>query len=147
MYAWNNLIMGFNVGSTQASGIYGAEPGTAVFAYNNTIVDCDYGIFGDSGEVAARNNIVEVNVTGFSGSYDGMSDYNISNRAGAPGPHSLSSVTVQFVGGGDYHLRATDTVARNRGSDHSDDAGLRFDTDIDGEPRTGLWDIGADEVQ
>jgi hypothetical protein len=51
-----------------------------------------------------------------------------------------------FVGGTDYHLDATDTWARDQGADLSGDAGLPFSDDIDGETRSGSWDIGSDEA-
>ena len=47
---------------------------------------------------------------------------------------------------GDYHLGDGDTAARDAGTDLSADAAYPFDTDIDGDARTGTWDIGADEA-
>jgi hypothetical protein len=54
---------------------------------------------------------------------------------------------VAFVDedGDDFHLNASDTVAKNKGTDLSGDSYLPFSDDIDGQTRSGTWDIGADE--
>ncbi len=51
---------------------------------------------------------------------------------------------VTFVGGDDFHLDSTDVQAKDQGTDVSADYN-NFDDDIDGEQRTGTWDIGFDE--
>ena len=43
----------------------------------------------------------------------------------------------------DYHLASSDTVAKDKGYNYSS-AG--YSDDIDGETRSGTWDIGADEL-
>jgi hypothetical protein len=47
---------------------------------------------------------------------------------------------------GDFHLLSTDTGALNLGTDLSSDGNYSFTTDIDGQTRTGTWDIGCDEI-
>ena len=48
----------------------------------------------------------------------------------------------------DFHLSNFDTVARDAGTNLSNDPYLAFGDDIDGESRNigGTWDIGADEA-
>ena len=46
----------------------------------------------------------------------------------------------------DFHLASTDdTGAKDYGTDLSSDPNLSFNDDIDGDTRSGTWDIGADE--
>jgi hypothetical protein len=44
-----------------------------------------------------------------------------------------------------YHLSSFDTAAKDAGVNLSGDVNLPFNTDIDGQTRSGTWDIGADE--
>jgi hypothetical protein len=48
----------------------------------------------------------------------------------------------------DFHLSASDpnNVAIDAATDLSSDAINAFSTDIDGQTRSGSWDIGADET-
>ncbi|HZI74832.1 MAG TPA: hypothetical protein VFD73_12585 [Gemmatimonadales bacterium] len=80
------------------------------------------------------------------GTGGGLSDYNASSDATAPGAHSRISQTFQFVdaAGGNAHLLATDTGAKDFGL--SDPASGLFTNDVDNATRFGAWDIGADEV-
>lgn len=58
---------------------------------------------------------------------------------------TCSTSTPTFVsttaGSEDLHLQASDTTWRGQGTDLS----ATFTTDIDGQTRTGTWDIGADQ--
>ncbi len=73
---------------------------------------------------------------------------NISSDFSAPGINSLTQVLAQnlFVsitpGSEDLHLNATGSAV-----DTGIDLSAQFIGDIDSEVRTGLWDIGADELQ
>ncbi|MEJ2267522.1 MAG: hypothetical protein P8X70_00400 [Nanoarchaeota archaeon] len=46
----------------------------------------------------------------------------------------------------DLHLDPLDTSALDLGVDLSANVDISFSNDIDGETRSGTWDIGADEV-
>lgn len=48
-------------------------------------------------------------------------------------------------GSGDFHLSSGDSVCIDNGTDLSSDGTYAFDDDIDGETRSGTWDIGMDE--
>ncbi len=57
----------------------------------------------------------------------------------------LSSTFVDAANG-DFHLQSTDTVLKDAGVSLASDADWgSFSTDIDGQARSGSWDIGADE--
>jgi len=46
----------------------------------------------------------------------------------------------------DFHLVGTDTGAQKQGTDLSSDPVFAFGADIDGDARTGIWDIGIDQL-
>ncbi len=62
---------------------------------------------------------------------------------------TCSSSTPTFVNAAadDFHLASTDTIWKDKGTSLSGDSFLPFTTDIDGQTRSGTWDIGADEYQ
>lgn len=55
----------------------------------------------------------------------------------------LRSKTVTFVGSGDYTPDATDTAAKDAGTDLSADSYLPHSTDLADRTITGTWDVGA----
>lgn len=117
-----------------------------VNAYNNTIHNCYIGIQRAGGTCKAINNLTQACTDGFSGTFDGASDYNLSDIASdAPGSHSRNGQDVTFVdeANDDFHLASGDTGAKDYGT--SDPGSGLFSDDIDGETRSGTWDIGADE--
>ena len=71
----------------------------------------------------------------------------LTQDASAPGT-ALDNMTVTFVDAAnwDYHLSASDTSAKNAGTDLSGDATYPFSTDCDVATRSAPWDIGSDEV-
>ncbi|HRZ95363.1 MAG TPA: LamG domain-containing protein [Candidatus Moranbacteria bacterium] len=153
---WNNLVYDFVNGSSssiEALQIY--STGYSVYLYNNTVYNSYYGFRRYGGTVYAKNNIAQNCTDGYYGTFDGSSDYNISNIAGDTTGISASyrnglATTVTFADSAnkDFHLASTDTSARNSGADLSADAYLPITTDIDGHTRpigTNVVDIGADE--
>lgn len=107
-----------------------------------------------NGAIQAVNNIVNVTTTAFknvSGAYMAGSGYNATNRSsmgytvtgGAVGDRVAQTFTFVNAGSGDYHLSSTDAGARDYGMTNPGSGA--FSTDIDGETRTGSWDIGFDE--
>jgi len=82
----------------------------------------------------------------YGGGWDASSDYNMASDTTAPGGNSLQSKVAsnQFVsitgGSENLHLK-TGADAIDNGTDLS---GI-FNDDIDGDIRTGNWDIGADQ--
>jgi hypothetical protein len=144
---WNNVIYDWP-GNNTFHGINIQSGGGSGYVFNNTLDNCYTGLYTTATTIKAMNNITQDCVDGFSGSFTGDSDYNLSDLvADAPGTHSRNSTTVSFAnkGGGDFHLSAGDLGARDHGVSLAGDPNLAFTDDIDGETRGGTWDMGADE--
>lgn len=134
----NSIFYGFTVNAIQ--GRYDCT------VDNCTFYECYRGIRAVDSGVVAKNCLAQACTDGFNGTFGATSDYNCSDIASdAPGAHSVTG-TVQFVDAtnNDYHLDASDTVARGAGVNLTSSG---ITTDIDGEtrPATGAWDIGADQ--
>jgi hypothetical protein len=146
---WNNIIYNF-YGPYNIYGIALNNPNLACYVYNNTVYNCTYGIvpFGTT-PFKAVNCIAQNCTIGFGGAggtFDPASDYNVSDLADAPGAHSKQA-TVAFVSpGSNFHLAPGDAAARDSGTSLAGDPNLAFTDDIDGETRSGTWDMGADEI-
>jgi len=149
VYIYNNLMYGGT--GTANYGFQTEIPGN-YYLWNNTVAGGTGGLFRNgNGNVVAKNNLLSVSTTAASGTFGAGSGYNATNRSsmgytvtgGATGDRVSQTFTFIDSGGGDWHLAETDTGARDAGIA---DPGLgAFGYDIDGEPRYGLWDIGADE--
>jgi len=143
---WNNIVFDFN--SSRGISISIDTAGQKAYVYNNTVYNCNVGIYSAGyQDIVAKNNLVQDCTDGYGGSFDPDSDYNISDISGdAPGSNS-KTCTVSFIdeANDDFHLASNDTCAKDSGTDLSSDPNLAFNDDIDGETRTGTWDIGADE--
>ena len=145
---YNNLIY-----NQKTDGIIGDfSDGSNIYVYNCTLIGpggTSTGIDNTgSNTFVVKNTIVQGWSNGFSGTYDAASGYNISDLAAdVPGSPSYNSTIVLFVNSAssNYHLSAFDTAARDAGADLSSDTNLSFSDDIDGQGRSGSWDIGADE--
>jgi hypothetical protein len=152
---WNNIIYNIINGAYNDNGGIYCHWGNTDYIYNNTIQNCNAGIFGVNGasnKTYAINNITQNCSDGFdfSGGFPAECDYNISDIDGdAPGPNSRNGVTVLFVNAAnkDFHLSVADSGAKDYGTPLSNDTNLAFSDDIDGQSRHGarVWDIGADE--
>lgn len=125
-----------------------------VWIYNNTAYNVGGpGINVIKCPVYAKNNIV-IGSGGpdFQGTFLGgdSSDYNCSGDATAPGTHSIKNKAAYDIfadttkADPDLHLKSG-SVCIDSGVDLSSDPDLPFSDDIDGDTRTGTWDIGADE--
>ncbi|MBT4251236.1 hypothetical protein HOD82_02680, partial [bacterium] len=146
-YIFNNIIydqkdVGINISSYKAGTIY---------AYNNTVYNSAEGINRGSTDniLVAKNNVVQNCADGYFGTFDSSSDFNISDVIGdttglSDSYRSGLATEVSFIdeAGDDFHLLATDTLAKDQGTDLS----VIFTDDIDGQGRMGTWDIGADET-
>lgn len=136
---WNNLVYDF--GQCYTSDLQDAE------YYNNTAAGCTYGfVQSDTPTYKVVNNLVTGATIGFVGSFASGSNYNAEDDGnGAPGAQSRSGVSFSFVnaGGKDFHLQSSDTGAKDYGTPNP--ASELFSDDIDGQTRSGSWDIGADE--
>ncbi|EKD27969.1 MAG: hypothetical protein ACD_79C00482G0001, partial [uncultured bacterium] len=145
-YIYNNIIYGFQ--STVPPYIYGGIKlyyNPTSYIYNNTIVDCYYGITGGSNQIL-KNNIVLNSNTCLSGAFNSESNYNIVSDNTASGANSKNNATVKFIDTDNYnyHLSGLDRSAKYAGVDLSADWYYPVSTDIDGETR-GKVSAGADE--
>lgn len=145
----NNIIYDF--GGTMGVGI-DAVAAMRYEIYNNTVVDCGWGIGRDDGTVVAKNNLVYgCTQANYQGTFDSTSTNNLSGptASGVPPANARSGVTPQFVSiaSDDFHLARTDTAARGHGADLSHDSSFAVFDDIDGDERAGSWDIGADQTE
>lgn len=129
--------------------------------YNNTIIDCDYGIYLEIfKDYKVGNNIILVNnvvqncdtdyfsTQGPSDKIISITNYSSDNSIRKiKGENDVESFEVLFLNKyhDDYHLTLYDSLRMENVTDLSSDANLEFSTDIDGEDRsTYKWDAGAD---
>lgn len=146
---WNNIIYDIVTSSASSMGISYNSMQWRSYIYNNTVINSYTCYEGFGANTVVKNNIAQNCTDGFNGTFESSSDYNISSLAtDAPGSNSKNSTTVSFVdaSGGDFHLSSSDTSAKDSGANLSSDSYVSFTTDIDGETRSGAWDIGADET-
>ena len=157
-YTGHTLIIANSVFYDFRRGIYLRTPDTSVYAaYNNTIhSSTEEGInhsYSPSGaNLRLYNNLVQSSTVKDyenNGSSGGTFNHatNISEDTTSP-DGSFQSLAATFVneGSDDFHLDSSDTVAKDAGTDLSADAYYPFSLDIDGDTRSGTWDIGADEI-
>ena len=116
----------------------------AITVQNCTVNGFYHGIRKQVGDVTAINCLANgASNDDFSGGFHASSSNNAASDATAPGGNSRQNQTFTFVTpGSDFHITGADAGARTFGVD------LRplFDTDIDGDPRGSVWDIGADQI-
>lgn len=140
---WNNII--YDIVGRGISG----EGNETVYAYNNTIHSCSTGLYRSNSTFVAKNNLVKGCTDSYNGTFSVGTDYNATDTADdiGQGTHNKVSQTFTFVdeAGDDFHLASNDAGAKDSGIDLSGDTYLPFSTDIDGQTRSGSWDIGADE--
>lgn len=117
--AFNNKTTGFL--------IYGVAYIYNSIAYGNSIG------FASSGTQVRKNCILDGNTTDSTGTW--------TTTTCLIG----SSPTYVDSANDDFHLALGDTTAKDQGTDLSGDGVFAFDDDIDGETRSGTWDIGFDE--
>lgn len=101
--------------------------------YNCTAYGCGTGFEATAGAPIAKNCVAEGNTTNWFGTWTK------TTCTDEDGVVFVNTATD------DYHLDSTDTAAKDQGTDLSADATYAFDDDIDGDTRSGSWDIGFDE--
>jgi hypothetical protein len=149
-FIYNNII--YECGKGISSPGQFAINGIVVF--NNTVADCvTAGIDFQATQYSSpkpllKNNLVQNSVTNFPNptGLDPASNYNASSdttSTGGANDRTSQTFTFKDAANKDYHLASTDAGARNYGV--SDPGSGLFSDDIDGETRSGSWDIGADE--
>lgn len=144
---WNSIAYDFKNATGTNIGFQVYDTGS-IYIYNCTAYNCElgfYALFASSPYV--YNNIANACTDGFAvNASTWIGNYNISDLPDdAPGANSKNSTTVSFVDAAnkDFHLSASDTAAKDSGQ--TNPASGLYSDDIDGQTRTGTWDIGADE--
>ncbi|MFQ5354040.1 MAG: right-handed parallel beta-helix repeat-containing protein, partial [Thermodesulfobacteriota bacterium] len=147
-YIYNCLIYDF-----ANQGIMGYSN---AFIYNNTIVNCGTGISKSSGQSGTTWTCKNVLVSGSTGNdfemlsgtaavtYCASSDATADDGGGTGNRINQTFTFVDAVNK-DFHLASGDAGAKDFGADLSADPNIPFSVDIDGETRSGAWDIGSDE--
>lgn len=134
--------------SNNNSAIHMNSSGGTLYAYNSSDFGSDRSFALVAGTGVAKN-LIGNNGGGscFLGSWDAASTNNISKRSDAPGSSPQNATVVAWVDSTnfDFHLKSTDTKAKDAGVNLSADATLPFTNDMDGNVRSGTWDIGPDE--
>lgn len=125
-----------------------------IYVYNNTVMDAvtgnfEYRLYGTGATFTMKNNIVQGSATNYNS--DGSSgatfthNNNLSEDASSPDAAYQSSVVVfEDESGNNFHLATGDTEAKDSAANLSA-VTEGFTIDVDGETRTGTWDIGFDE--
>jgi len=147
LIAYNNLIYGYS--STSSCGIMCRHNSLDCKIYNNTFVNLANAIILEGwGDGDIQNNLFSSCASHGSGyarynHYNATSSSSFGDLTGEDVGDNDTSVTFTFVdaAGYDFHLASNDAGAKDAGASLSG----TFTTDIDGETRSGTWDIGADE--
>lgn len=141
------------IGGSNGRAFYGGSAGST--CYNCTFVDCTAGIDWQwAGGGICKNNLFQNVASPLTGTFAAGTDYNACTtstlagananytQTGGPGGHDRVSQTFTLVNeaSDDFHLAVSDAGARDFGEDLSG----TFTDDIDGQTRSGTWDIGAD---
>ncbi|RLJ00711.1 MAG: hypothetical protein DRP06_01315 [Candidatus Aenigmatarchaeota archaeon] len=147
-YAYNNIIYGYAGGTWgQCIGVGDQSGSDNNYIYSNTVVNCNYGIRSSTGgQIISKNNIAFNCTDAYAGSFHADSTNNAYSEGTDPGfngldiSNNLSSDLFVDYENDDFHLKA-DSILIDNGTNLLSN----LTDDIDGETRTGTWDIGADE--
>jgi len=137
----------YDVAGTDAYGINIRNAGLTAYVDMNTLVDGMGGIWAREGTVVARCNLLKGHneTYNYHGTFAEGTDFNKTDVDDDPGvgSHNIKEATITFKNeaGDDFHLAA----ATGDGKDLSGDANAPYNSDIDGEERSGAIDIGADQ--
>ena len=144
IYIWNNIFYDFLAGNAFTAGVR-TQSATAAYIYNNTFVNCVYGIRADSGSPVAINNVFQNAPTTLT--FGASSATNLTSSSSGPSGTDIVSTTLTFrdAANDDYRLANADTAAADVGTDLTSDTYIPFSTDALGYGRVSgaSWDVGA----
>lgn len=153
IYRIRNSVFVSNLASGDYSvGIYD-NGSTTVYLDNCVLVSSRTGGFGYKRTSASGAQLRNCYASGAGGAYSGSGYYTLTNCASADttGSAGLQGIAYSTSSGAkftsitvdaeDFHIQAGSALI-DAGSDLSGD----FSTDIDGQTRSGTWDIGIDEI-
>jgi hypothetical protein len=146
------LLKGSSETSVHGFQNYSRDAGDVSLTINCIAINCANGWVAGSEDILAYNCNAVSNTNGFirsAGTATAKNCCSSSNSADWWGQTTCTAedATPTYVasGSGNYHLASNDSVCMNNGTDLSSDEDYPFDDDIDGETRSGSWDIGFDE--
>jgi hypothetical protein len=147
---WNCIFENWGGSGAPPSGCAGLQiqSGFNFYIYNCTFVDCNNAFWNnDAYTVVGKNLLFVNNTTDCYESQTTLADTycattNDNTKGLTPGGTG-NRFSQTFTFSDNYHLASTDAGARDHGT--SDPGSGLFSDDIDGETRSGTWDIGADE--
>lgn len=150
LYVNNCLFYDFNSGATfclRTNSSY-----SAVYANNNNIENGMWGFYRRYGSMVVKNNLT-FNMS-YGGYVNGMSAGSVNNAYSEgtdPGTNGLDisgyagiNIFEDYVND-NFHLKAG-SPCKDMGADLTNDSSMVLKDDIDGASRTGIWDIGMDEI-
>lgn len=148
-YIYNNLFYDVvSSGDTTEKSLSVFDAQFSFYIYNNDFINSGaIGLDVSQGTKYVYNNIFSGNGTADCTGTPDNHDYNSTTRSGfgyTANSHEYVSKTFNFrnSGSSDWHLLPSDVWAKDLGTSESG----TFTTDVDGQTRSGLWDIGFDEV-
>lgn len=152
IYIWNNLFYNVNnIVDHIANSVFRFETDENIYFYNNTCIGGSRFFYGSGTEtIIGKNNIFYDQGDSIQGTWDTVnSETNSSDQSTIPSNNSNDRVSQTFSftdsANDDYSLTSSDSGARDHGTDLSSDSNLSFSDDIEGNSRSGTWDIGAYE--
>ena len=151
---WNTIAVG-NSTHSDARTVYLSDTDSTFYVYNVTAINkgSQKAFNLNAGTGTCTNCLGYSNSTpvfyadnaGWSSvTYSASSDDTADDWSGA-GSQIDQTFTFVDSNNDDYHLDVTDTGALGKGTDLSTDANLAIYDDIDGQPRSNVWNIGADD--
>jgi hypothetical protein len=149
--AWNCLIYDISGWTSGFGAGCSHQTGTAAYFSNITVQGCAFGFGTVAAGTVLKNCLAQDCSDGtfdsFGSPFEAASTNNTADVGTPPGSNpQTGEVTFADEAGDDFHLSASDTVAKGLGTDLSGDANTPFSDDIDGQTRGATWDIGADQI-
>jgi hypothetical protein len=151
---WNSMVandvaincLAVNTGSPSSGNGFLSNLAASTTAVLNNCTAADWGTYGIQGGSygADAYNCVSVGngTAGFDSAVGG--DYNAADDTSSPGANSVDSIsTTEFndYANQDFHLASGSTSLKDAGTTRSG-----YSDDVDGDTRSGSWDIGFDEL-
>jgi hypothetical protein len=151
IYAWNCVIYGLGGNAVPSNAAVFIGTGNTVALYSSTLNGNYRGFRVNSGGTGVAKNCYATAAQAYaSAGTMTLTTCASSDATGSVGLTGIAYSTANFqnvtAGSENLHLVAGSALL-NVGTDTSgESAPLNFNTDIDGQARSGTWDIGADEL-
>lgn len=153
----NTAVYGFYSTGDFDAALRGGTANITAYLYNCVFVRGNYGVLSNPGVFNCTNCYAGATDHGayvIGGGSGGTINRTTSASSDATGSAGLQNIAYSTtagayfanitVGSEDFHIGASSAL-KDVGTDLSADANYAFTDDIDGQTRSGTWDIGADE--